>query len=90
MTIAAAINPALPRVRTGVPDQVRAAGDCTDHTADHCAGRSGNQRTRASADRNAFQCSGLGEDRQGGEGEYKHSSLDERTHGEISLGLNVE
>jgi hypothetical protein len=73
-----------------VADEVRTTGDCTDYTADDCAGRPSNHGACTGPDGNAFQRSGLGDERHGGEGEYEHPSLDERTHSEISLGLNIE
>jgi hypothetical protein len=90
MTMAATIKPTVSRARASVPNESRAAGECTDYTADDRAGGASNDGACTRADGNAFQCSGLGDERRSGEGEYEHSSLEERAHNEISLGLNIE
>ena len=42
-----------------MPHDIRSANHGADHAADDRAGRSGNDGTRAGADRNAFQRPGL-------------------------------
>jgi hypothetical protein len=79
-----------PAVAMAAPDQVRTANHAADHTADDRAGRSGNDRTGAGADRNAFQRSGLGHHGHHGERQYDKSSLEHYAHGESPWVTSIE
>src|SRR5665213_4544895 len=74
--IAVAIGPAMAMAR--VADDIRAADDAADHTANHRAGRSSDHGAGAGANRDAFQRSGLSDERQTGQRQHEQSSLEHR------------
>jgi len=77
-TIAAVVDPAVALAR--VPDQVRTAHYTSDHASNNRAGRTSNDGTRARANGNAFQRSGLGHNGHRSKKQHEDSSLELRVH----------
>jgi hypothetical protein len=78
VTITAVVDPAVAVVRA--PHDIGAANDTADHASDDCAWRTSNDGSRARANGNAFQRSGLGHDRHRRQHQCEQSSLERRTH----------
>jgi len=76
--MAAFIDPAGTMVM--VPDHIRAAHHTPDYASDDRARRTSNDGARTGADRDAFQRSGLGHDRQRGQHQHEHSGFKRETH----------
>ena len=79
MTIAVIVDPAVAMAM----HDVRAADYTADDATDDRAGRSGNDGAGARTDSDAFQCSGLGRDGRRRQHQNKHSSLEDRSHGNL-------
>jgi hypothetical protein len=63
-----------------VPNDIGTAHDTAYYASNHRAGRTGNDGTRARADRNAFQRSGLRHDWHRCQHQHKQSALERRMH----------